>query len=121
MKGDLRRPCSECPFRRASAPGWMGPWSPKELLASIAYYPFACHKTIPEGAGEVDPNEAPLRELQLCAGAAIFLNNQLKLSRSPVAAAHQTALKGVDEAVKRGVFGNAAEFLDHHTIEPKGE
>ena len=40
MRFDLTEPCAQCPFRRASCPGWIGPWTPTELLEAIRERPF---------------------------------------------------------------------------------
>lgn len=111
MKTDLKKPCNECPFRRRSLPGWLGPWEPRELLLSISMsaIPFTCHQTIPE-----DP-EADIDEMQMCAGAAIFLTNKLEVYRGADGARYQEEMKSVPDEVKRSVFDSSAEFVDHHT------
>ena len=70
MRFDLTEPCTQCPFRRASCPGWTGPWTPTELLEAIRERPFPCHPTISHDDQPVEDDT-----LQSCAGAAIFLNN----------------------------------------------
>ena len=96
------RPCPECPFRKASAPGWLGPWEPSKLLASLPYEIFPCHRTIGDNTDS----------LRGCAGAAIYLNNRLEISRCHETAEHQQVLKDSDDA--DSVFSGAGEFLDHH-------
>jgi hypothetical protein len=105
----LTKPCVDCPFRRVSAPGWLGPWSAEDLLHQIAYGSFPCHKTI---SGPDMSHDDPM--LRQCAGAAIFLNNKMQQSRNPDLAAAQRALKDCAKAVKASVFGRPAEFLTHH-------
>lgn len=108
MKITLKRPCDDCPFRRVSAPGWLGPWDPNELLHHLGRGEFPCHKTITDQELTTDDT------LQGCAGAAIFLNNKVERSRHPRVAEHQDAVAGVDQAIKDSVFQWAHEFLEHH-------
>ncbi len=70
MRFDLTEPCAQCPFRRASCPGWTGPWKPAELLEAIRERPFPCHPTITHDNQRIEDDT-----LQSCAGAAIFLNS----------------------------------------------
>ena len=118
MRTDLERPCGKCPFRRESPRGWLGPWNPGALLASIAFEPFPCHLTIKtkeiDGI-QRDPNVYNLApSLQGCAGVAMYLNNKLELSRVPVTLEHQRKLRkiGADGST---VFQFPHEFLAHHT------
>lgn len=111
MNTDLLRPCGECPFRRVSARGWLGPWKPTELLFHLGRGEFACHRTIPrdEEVAADDPR------LQACAGAAIFLNNKIEESRHPAVAAHQAKMRRiVSPALASTVFQWSHEFLEHH-------
>ena len=101
-------PCNDCPFRRNSAPGWLGPWSVEDLLMQIAYGPFPCHKTI--SGSEMDASKLPQ-----CAGAAIFLNNKMQLSRDPALSAAQKALRGCTSELRATVFSTPVEFEAHHT------
>lgn len=108
----LTKPCKECPFRKASVPGWLGPWEPDELMSNIPYVEFPCHKTIKPSDKGVAPHH------QVCAGAAMFLNNKVQRSRAPIMDAHQSYLR--DQAVDHsGVFSNAQEFMAHHTQDRK--
>lgn len=110
MKSDFVQPCNECPFRRKSAPGWLGPWEPEQLLAALDYEPFPCHQTIQDvGLSFEDEN------LQSCAGAAIFFNNSIKMSRQRGMAEHQKLLKEIPDEVKQSVFTRPHEFIEHHT------
>jgi hypothetical protein len=102
------KPCKECPFRRASAAGWLGSATPEEFIAStLAEYDMPCHLAIDYEAKDwPDQVEAGPR----CAGSLIFLKNVCHLPRRP-------ALRKATEAVEadRGaVFANRQEFLDYH-------
>lgn len=113
MKTDLKQPCNECPFRRKAPAGWLGPWEPEELLISISMsaVPFTCHRTIPD---EFDDDTS---ELQMCAGAAIFLNNKLELYRGEDGREYQRVMEEAPDEVKASVFDGRAEFLTHHTLD----
>lgn len=111
MKTNLTRPCSECPFRRKSAPGWLGPWEPSEVMTTIRYASFPCHRTIPYDDVSLDHPR-----LQSCAGAALMLCNMMTLSRDPDITVHQRALRDDPSADFGAVFASEREFLDHHTL-----
>lgn len=110
MKYDLKKPCNECPFRKKSLPGWLGPWKPREILQSIAVNPFPCHRTIRHNEQRYEDDT-----LQSCAGMALFLNNNLEKSRDTSNAIHQWAVRNADTSIKNSVFLNTLEFMDHHT------
>lgn len=95
------KPCAECPWRKDSVSGHLGPHTAQEWL-EIANQdgPIACHMTI-ERDGQ------PWEELRQCAGSAQFRTNICKTPRwNQVAIANE-----VDTTV---VFGSSREFLTHH-------
>lgn len=110
MKTTLTRPCAHCPFRRASVPGWLGPWGSEQLLHALGREPFPCHCTVPLDRKTTYDDPA----LQACAGAAIFLNNKREKSRDPVTLRYQNKLRSMTLAVRALVFGSAKEFRSHH-------
>ena len=109
MKLNLTEPCNQCPFRRESCPGWLGPWDARELLFVIGHYPFPCHQTMGE-----DDETKELDRMENCAGAALFLNRKAELSRVPDMHEHQKRLKDAPPRVKLRVFETAREFVTHH-------
>lgn len=87
------QPCSDCPWARASLPGWLGGASVEEwLTAAHGEEIIPCHTL-------VGPQ---------CAGAAIYRRNVAKLVRDP------EALKL--PADRTLVFASKAEFTQHHTL-----
>ena len=104
---DLTSPCQDCPFRKSSAPGWLGPWEPDQILhEAIDREGFVCHRTV----------NTP--QLQWCAGAALMLNRTLKISRDRDYAAYQKLLKSNPIEIQESVFGSRDEFLVHHVRVP---
>lgn len=94
-------PCSECPWRRISAPGWLGPNSPKEWI-TLAHsdQAIACHLTIAE-------DESWTAEgVRQCRGAAQYRANVGKLPRDGEVAVGPTD--------KESTFASPGEFLAHH-------
>lgn len=105
MSGDLppmtARPCVECPWRRESAAGWLGPMDCDEwIFLAHSDEPIACHLTLDEDHGWDDPG------VRQCRGAAIYRANVGKMSRDP----------DVERAPKDVVlvFGSRPEFVNHH-------
>lgn len=101
-----RKPCSECPWVRTCAPGWLGPFDADTWLeAAHSDAPIACHTTIvttdEKGVGSwEDPH------IKQCAGAAIFRSNVFKSPRDPAVL--------VLPADKELVFSWNDEFREHH-------
>lgn len=94
------RPCTDCPWRRVSRPGWLGPFTAEEwILAIHSDEPIACHETITVSTSW----EGALQ----CRGAAIFRENVHKLPRD-----HDVVTGPADE---RRVFASNAEFMEHHS------
>lgn len=103
------KPCRECPWRRESAQGWLGPHTPEAWL-EIAHgeSPIACHMT-------VKSNDQDWSELRQCGGSAIFRANICKSPRHPNVAV-------ADEQDTTTVFAWDNEFLAHHkreAVEPR--
>jgi len=101
-----KRPCSECPWRRESAAGWLGPMGPLDWLrAADGELAIACHKTIKTEDGESVGNWDDPDILQ-CKGVAVFRANTCKEPRDP-----EIVTGPVD---REDVFANKQEFYDHH-------
>lgn len=95
-----KEPCNDCPWRRNSVRGWLGPYDARQWIeAAHGEGAIACHQTIPKGGGW-GPNT-----LQ-CRGAAIFRANAKKQPRNP------TITTGPED--KERVFAWDDEFIEHH-------
>lgn len=90
-------PCSDCPWRRNSIKGWLGPWDPQTWV-NIAQSEerIECHTSKDRESGDQ----------WNCAGAAIFRANIFKDLRDPLA----FRLKRNVTAV----FAWGKEFIEHH-------
>ena len=91
-------PCNDCPWRRRSVAGWLGPYTAEEWVELVhSDDPIACHRTI-QGDGSWQG------ALQ-CRGAASYRANLAKLPRD-----HAVVVGPHDDAV----FNSPSEFLAHH-------
>lgn len=122
MPDVLKEPCNQCPYRRKSAPGFLGKSTPEEFMQStMADYPMPCHKTIDYNDKKwkekwealiVDDEFDPGLQLSIsprekhCAGAAIFFSNISKRTRDKM-----RPRLPPDEVL---VFNSQKEFIDHH-------
>lgn len=96
----VKEPCNDCPWRRESLPGWLGPQTADEWCeAAHGEVAIACHQTIPEGGGWGD-------KTRQCKGAAIFRANICKSPHNP------TIETG--PADRERVFSWDDEFKAHH-------
>lgn len=83
-------PCSDCPWRRDSLPGWLGDYEPKEFIwLGHNDEVYNCHVIVN----------------QQCAGLAVYRANVCKRVDPP-------NLKLPKDKAK--VFGFHTEFLAHH-------
>lgn len=104
MKHNLKSPCTECPFRRVAPAGWLGPWTPKQLVELYVFTDgaFACHQTIK--ADDADGDQA-----EQCAGMSALMCNAGKLPRDGERADHIRVV-----GKREDVFDNVQQFSDHH-------
>jgi hypothetical protein len=94
MKQQHTKPCRECPWKRTSCRGWLGPETGYPQV-----YINAAH-------GE-EIIECHTRNLHECAGAAIYRANVKKVTR------HGGELKLPQD--KATVFDHPDQFTQHHT------
>lgn len=100
------RPCKECPFRKNSAPGWLGPWPDAATLHLhiVAERDFACHMTM----GDDDEDELP-EDTRRCTGAIMYATKSAKRFVDPVLRKEQQEHQPTEEIM------NLFEFKEHHT------
>lgn len=108
--GPVRKnPCGECPWRRKSVRGWLGPHTPESMI-DMAHGdgPVWCHTSIPDGAPPYEDYHVPEKNspLMQCGGAARFRRHVHKVPKNPSAA--------VGPEDRDRVFTSNSEFLEHH-------
>ena len=86
-----KKPCSDCPWRRDSVPGWLGNLGPQEWV-------YAAH-----GEARIDCH---VHVGAQCAGAATYRSNVAKRPRDP-----ETLVLPSD---RERVFATWQEFLEYH-------
>lgn len=98
-------PCNDCPWRRTSTRGWLGPFSASDWVSlAQSDMPVACHLTIDRDDDWEQPG------VKQCRGVAMFRKNICKAPRDPA------VVVGPRDTEK--VFGRGTEFMDHHDNTP---
>lgn len=104
MKPCTNKPCSGCPMRRKSFPGWLGAATPENFIQTAhSDEEMPCHQTVDY---ERKDWRQTLHEATACAGVAVYFANIGKLSRDR----SRRRLK----ADKVNVFSSPVEFVKHH-------
>lgn len=100
--------CAQCPFRRSSAPGWLGSSSPEEFIdTTLSENDMPCHMAVDyEDEDWLDK----LDSIPRCAGSLVFFRNNCRLPRVPELCDAVSKVK----ADKETVFSFRHEFLEHH-------
>lgn len=102
-------PCNACPFRRDSAPGWLGASDAHEFIqAALSECQMPCHCTIDYEDPHWEQTQYP--DAPICAGSLVFLRNNCKLPRDETLKAMTRAV----EQDRESVFCFRQEFVDHH-------
>lgn len=103
--------CPQCPWRRASAPGFLGsasgdPWA---FAAQHVYgdVHLPCHLHVDWGAADV---QARALQAPMCRGFAVFMRNTGKLPADPAL----TALVREIEPDHDAIFSDYRQFHEHH-------
>lgn len=101
----MKKPCKECPFRKQSAPGYLGAasWQPELFLSQIEHRPMSCHMSVDWEAGEEDSDH-------VCVGSLQFLKNSCKLPRDKDYAEIVRASERSED-----IFQNRQQFINHHS------
>ena len=96
---NMKTPCKNCPFRKDSAPGWLGEERITEILNQSS---FVCHKT-------VDYENNSLEQRKQCAGHLSLLKDKNEFYRLANDLGHDLGLKG-----RELVFDNERDCIVHH-------
>lgn len=96
------KPCSECPFRKDSAQGWLGPYTVPDLLDFARRdIEFPCHKSM------------GTKNERICRGFLHYRNNTGKSARQP------SRLKTCEQRTYRqenNCFETPMQLAEHHDI-----
>lgn len=104
-------PCIECPFRKDSLPGWLGPHTAQELHSIVmAEFPFPCHMT---HNGVSDWDSVIRDNIPICAGALIYMRKGAKL---PINKDLNEAMKSFSTKDFDNIL-SIREFFKHHSNE----
>lgn len=103
------KPCVECPFRKTSLAGWLGPWkAPNDLHHFVmGEHAFPCHMTMTDQDEELKAN----KEMRTCAGSILYAVKNAKRFRDPRLLAEQTRLRDSPELEN---IMDLMEFHKHH-------
>lgn len=106
------KPCSECPFRRKAAAGWLGASHPEGFVGTIlaGREDLPCHKTIDYGREDWHERWTEKRDpdAKLCTGALVLQANLCKRPRSGP----------VMQPDPEHVFATYRDFVEHHRAAP---
>lgn len=82
MKLKRTNPCNECPFRKAAAPGWLGPWNQDTILQQAhSESGLACHV---DGLIKKKLPDLELHDkVHVCVGGLMNANASCKSFRNP--------------------------------------
>lgn len=102
-----RRMCSQCPFRKNAAGGWLGAYTPQEVIDTVrSETPFPCHAQVdyddPAWAEKLDGKPH-------CAGHMQMAKAMCKLPRD---LEHSRAVRAIE--IEKNHLGSPAAFLEHH-------
>lgn len=100
-------PCAECPWRKTSAPGWLGASTPLQFLQQAeSGIKMPCHCTVDY---EREDWEEQVEDAPRCAGHAAYLRNRCKLPDDPEMRAFSAEVGRRDD-----VFARPDHFVEHH-------
>lgn len=100
--------CQECPWRKDSRPGHLGPHDAESWARSIhGEQPIACHKTIKDVDPDTRTGDWAHPKMRQCFGAAQMRKNVFKAPRDPEIA----IADAYDDSM---VFGHTNDFIEHH-------
>jgi hypothetical protein len=110
MRCNNPKMCAECPFRKDSAKGWLGPWDDSDEIINQSQNEsgLACHMRIEhEENGEVSYDDT-----HVCVGSMAYANATCKVYRAPTL---REAQKKVAQTVKdEEILSNREDFSKHH-------
>jgi len=115
MKFNRKDPCKQCPFKKNSAPGWLGAYSISDIKNAILNEEvFPCHPTVNYEDHDFIKNQImnPDSKVQFCAGFAILSKRLCKLPRDKDMSNYWRNVINKDSQY---VFDSFKDFEDYHT------
>lgn len=103
MKLSRKTPCKECPFRKTSAPRWLGPWTMPEIMRQAhSEAGLGCHLSAAEEKSDPETTH-------VCVGSLQNANLSGKSYRNPI-------LREWADIVGngKGQILKLFEFIKHH-------
>jgi hypothetical protein len=114
MKIKRTNPCAECPFRKISPKGWLGPWTTDGILAQAhSEAGLACHVDVNKKAGKLSAEELRAKA-HVCVGSLQSANKSAKIYRNPKLNQMQKDVGTSDQIL------SLFEFRGHHCLKKGG-
>lgn len=106
-----KKPCQKCPFRKDSAPGYLGEasYNPTTFLMSMEHDPLPCHMAVEWDDDDSNPDD--LRYELPCIGSLQFLRNIAKLPKN----SEYVELRNQVNKINPGIFQTKQQFIEHHS------
>jgi hypothetical protein len=106
-----KKMCNECPFRKKSIKGWLGPHTAEEMQTMAhSGQGFTCHKEVNAMSKDGYDDEEIAHDGQHCVGMIRYRNKICKTSRNEEERSYQNSLKHIDDEPVLDAF----TFVDHH-------
>ena len=106
-----KKMCNECPFRKKSIKGWLGPHTGTDMQTMVHNgQGFTCHKEVNALTAQGYDEEEIANDGQHCVGMLRYRNKVCKTSRNAEERAHQSALKDIEDEEVLDAF----TFVEHH-------
>lgn len=107
MKQTRKNPCNECPFRKKSIAGWLGPWTVQSILQQAhGEAGLGCHVDVEKKKNLSD--EELVEKVHICVGSIQHANKSFKSYRNPELRKMQDELGEGEDIL------NLREFYLHH-------
>lgn len=107
MKNNLKTPCAECPFRKNSAPGWLGGETVQDTFQHVSGEgDFACHMT----------RQKKRAQMSRCRGSLLFMKKSGKRPQ------YNDGLVRIFRELGQPDTSNilsVPEFFNHHSVAKK--
>ncbi len=105
--------CKQCPFRKTSAPGWLGEYTAGTVFSSIwKGFPFFCHTSV--NYKNKNWEKRAMKNGKLCVGGLVFANKILAPDREIQHEVIRIARGAVELIENQVECMGPKEFAEHH-------